>query len=107
MGIKFALVGSNLVVAYKEVKMFTLLLQLYPQGFVEFLIRSYFWFLDDVFHKRLDNFDTEPFYNMINNHDPDLTFIFENPFKSSNFLDISILIVENNLVFGIYYKPTN
>ena len=42
MGIKFALVGSNLVVAYKEVKMFALLLQLYPQGFVEFFIRSYF-----------------------------------------------------------------
>ena len=30
MGTKFAVVGSNLVVAHEEVKMFALLLQLYP-----------------------------------------------------------------------------
>ena len=44
---------------------------------------------------------------MINNLDPDLKFIFENPSKSLNFLDINIRIVENNLVFDIHYKPTN
>ena len=36
MGTKFEVVGSNLVVAYKEVKMFALLPQLYPQDFVDF-----------------------------------------------------------------------
>ena len=44
---------------------------------------------------------------MINNLNPDLKFSFENPSKSLNFLDISIQIVENNLVFDIHYKPTN
>ena len=44
---------------------------------------------------------------MINNLAPDLKFIFENPSKSLNFLDINIQIVENNLVFDIHYKPTN
>ena len=44
---------------------------------------------------------------MINNLDPDLKFIFENPSKSLNFPDINLQIVENNLVFDIYYKPTN
>ena len=43
---------------------------------------------------------------MINNLDPDLKFIFENPSESLNFLDINIHIVENNLVFDIHYKPT-
>ena len=57
MGTKFAVVGSNLVVAYEEVKMFALLPQLYPQDFVYFFIRNYFRFLDEVFHKWLDNFD--------------------------------------------------
>ena len=82
MGTKFAVVGSNLVVAYEEVKMLALLPQLYPQDFVNFFIRNYFRFLDDVFHKWLDNFYSEPFYSMINNLNPDLKFIFENPSKS-------------------------
>ena len=47
------------------------------------------------------------FYDMINNFDPDLKFIFENPSKSLNFLDINLQLVENYLVFYIYYKPVN
>ena len=90
MGTKFEVVGSNLVVAYEEVKMFALLPQLYPQYFVDTFIRNCFQFLDDVVHKWLDNFDTEPFHSMINNLDPDLKFIFENPSKSLNFLDNNI-----------------
>ena len=44
---------------------------------------------------------------MINKIDPDLKFIFSSPSKSLNFCDINLQIVENNLVFDIYYKPTN
>ena len=106
MGTKFAVVSTNSVVAYEEIKMFAVLPQLYPQDFVDFFIRNYFRFLDDVFYKWLDNFDIESFDSMINNLDPDLKFIFENPSKSLNFLDINIRIVENNLVFDIHYKPT-
>ena len=107
MGTKFAVVTSNLVVAYEEVKMFALLPQLYQQDFVDLFIQNYFRFLGDVFHKWLDNFDVELFYSIINNLDPDLKFVFENSSKSLNFLDINIQIVENNLVFDIHYKPTN
>ena len=53
MGTKFAVVGSNLVAAYKEIKLFALLPQVYPQDFVDFLLRNYFRFLDDIFHKWL------------------------------------------------------
>ena len=102
MRTKFAVVGNNLVVAYEKVKMFPLLPQLYPQDFVGFFTRNYFRFLDDVFHKWLDNFDIEPFYSMTNNLDSDLQFIFENPSKSLNFFDINTRIVENNLVFDIH-----
>ena len=107
MGTKFAVVGSNLVVAFEEIKMFALIPQLYQQDFVGFLIHNYFRFLDNIFHKRLENFDTEPLHNMINNLDPDLKFIFENLSKSLNLLDMNLQIVEYNLVFNIYYKPTN
>ena len=85
----------------------SLLPQSYPQDFVDFFIRNYFRFLDDVFQKWLDNFDIEPFYSMINNLVPDLKFIFENPPKSLNFVDINIQIVAINVVFYIHYKPTN
>ena len=50
MRTKFVVVGSNLVVAYKEIKLFTLLPQVYPQDFVDFLFQNYFRFLDDIFH---------------------------------------------------------
>ena len=73
--------------------MFALLPQLYPQDFGAFFIRNYFQFLDKVFHKQLENFDLEPFYNKIDNLDHDLQFIFENPSKSLNFLDINMRIV--------------
>ena len=84
-----------------------LLLSLYLQHFVDFFISNYFRFLDDIFHKWLDNFDIESFYSMINNLETDLKSIFENPSKSLNFLDINIRIVENNLVFDIHNQPTN
>ena len=107
MGTKFAVVGSSLVVAYKEIKLFALLPQVYPLDFVDFLLRNYFRFLDDIFHKWLENFDTKKSYYLINSPDEDLKFIFENPSRTLNFLDIQLKIVNDALVFDIYYKPTS
>ena len=104
---KFAVVGNNSVVACKEIKLFALLLEVYPKDFVDFFLRNYFRFLDDIFHKWLENFDIKQFYDLINSLDEDLKFIFENPSRTLNFLDIQLKIVNNTLVFDIYYKPTN
>ena len=49
MGTIFAVVGSNLTVAYFEEKIFVILPQIYPRHFDDFFIRNYFRFLDDVF----------------------------------------------------------
>ena len=59
MKTEFAFVGSNLIVAYEEIKIFALLPQLYLKDFVDFFTRNYFWFIDNVFHKWLENFDNE------------------------------------------------
>ena len=77
LGTKFSVVGSNLVVVYKEVKLFVFLDQLYPQDFVDFLLQNYFRFLDDIFHKLLENFDIKQFYDLINSLYGDLQFIFK------------------------------
>ena len=61
MGTIFAVAGSNLTVTYFEVKMFALLPQIYPRDFVDYFVRNYFRFLDDIFHTWLINFDIEPF----------------------------------------------
>ena len=106
MGTIFA-VGSNLTVAYFEVKMFALLPQIYPRDFVDYFVGNYFRFLDDIFHTWLINFDIEPFYKLINELDPDLKFIFDKLTTDINFLDINIKIVDNQLHFDIYHKPTN
>ena len=109
METKFPVVDSNLVIAYEEIKMFALLPQLYPQDFVDFFICNYFWFLDDVFHKWLENFHIEPFHYIIHNIHPDLKFIFQNLSKYLNFLDVNLnlQIVKNNVILDIYHKPTN
>ena len=85
MGTRFAVAGSNLVAAFEEINTFALLPQIYSQDFADFSIRNYFRFLDDIFHKWLENFYIETFYNMINRLDPDLKFIFENPSESLKF----------------------
>ena len=87
-GTKFAVVSSNLVVTYKDIRLFALLPQIYPKDFVDFLLRNHFRVLDDIFHKRLENFDIKQFYDLINSRDEDLKFIFENPSRTLNFLDI-------------------
>ena len=66
MGTVFAVVDSNLTVTYFEVKMFALLPQIYPRDFVDYFVRNYFRFLDDIFHTWLINFDIEPFYKLMN-----------------------------------------
>ena len=61
---------------------------------------------DEIFHKWLENWlDIKQFHDLINGLDEDLKFIFENP--SRTFLDIQVKIVNNTLVFYIYYEPTS
>ena len=62
---------------YFEEKMFAILPHIYPKGFIDFFIRNYLRFLDDVFHKWLMQFNIQDFYKIINELDPDLQFIFE------------------------------
>ena len=66
MGTIFVVVGSNLMVAYFEEKMFAILPQIYPKDFVNFFIRNYFQFSDDVFHKWLIKFNIQTFYKIMN-----------------------------------------
>ena len=89
------------MVAYKEVKLFALLAQAYPQDFVD-LLRSHFRFLDNTFHKLLQNVDIKQFCNSMNSSDEDLLFIFKNQSRTLNFPDVQLKVVGNTLVFDIY-----
>ena len=46
-------------------------------------------------------------HKSINELDSDLKFIFEKLTTDINFLDINIKIVDNQLHFDIYHRPTN
>ena len=89
------------MVAYKEVKLFAFLAQAYPQDFVD-LLQSYFRFLDNIFHKLLQNVDIKQFCNSMNSSDEDLLFIFKNQSRTLNFPDVQLKVVGNTLVFDIY-----
>ena len=106
MGTIFAVVGCSLTVAYFAVEMFAFLPQIYPRDFVDYFVCNYFRFMDDIFHIWIINFGIEPFYKLINELDPDLKFIFGKLTTDINFVDINIKIVDNQLHFDIYHKPT-
>ena len=107
MGTPAAVVGANLVVAFLEIKMFQIMPQLYPKDFVDFIIRSYFRFLDDIIHQWLDHFDIHELYELINSLDSDITFEMNEIATSADFLDITIKTEEDRLLFNVYHKPTN
>ena len=100
-------VGSNLVVAYLETRMFERLPEIFPQDFVDFFIRNYFRFIDDVIHKWLLGFDIEKFGEILNSLDEDLTWELEQIAKRVHYLDVYTRITTEGIVFDIYYKPTN
>ena len=106
-GTNFAVVGANLVVGFKEVKMFPLLTEIYPRNFVEWLITNYFRFLDDVCHKWLKTFDLEMFSKALNGMDADLQFIMDEIRDESHYLDVSMKKADGVIRFDIYHKPTN
>ena len=106
-GTTFAVVGANLVVAYKEVHLFQLIPEIYPREYVEWFISNYFRFLDDVCHKWLMNFDLEEFAKAINEMDKDLKFIMDAIMAESHYLDVKMKIIDNEVQFDIYHKPTN
>ena len=87
--------------------MFALLPQFYPKEFVSYFVLNYFRFCDDIFHTWLISFDIEPFWKLINELGPDLKFIFEKLTTDISFLDINIRIIDNQLHFDIYNKPTS
>ena len=81
--------------------MFAILPQIYPKDFVDFFIRNYFRFLDDVFHKWLIQFNIQDFYKLKNELDPDLQFIFVELTKNINFLDVNLKIINCILMYTI------
>ena len=107
MGTPAAVVYANLTVAYIEYKMFTKLPDLYPKDVVDFFIRNYYRFLDDIFFKWKNYFDISQIYELFENADPDIKFIFEELSTEQNFLDVKCKIADTQIKFDIYHKPTN
>ena len=85
MGTPFAVVYANLTVAYLEVKLFQKLPEIYSPDVVEFFIKNYFRFLDDVKYKWSNIIDITPLWTLFNNLDPNIEFIFEKLARNVNF----------------------
>ncbi len=107
MGTKAAVNCANLGVAFKEVKMFDTLPQLYPYDVARQIIENYFRFLDDVFYEWLKEFDVRPFQLSLNEMDPDLKFIFEDLADEQNYLDVNVKVDGYELKLDIFRKPTD
>lgn len=107
MGTPFAVVYANLTVAYLEITLFDRLPEIFPNDIAHFFFTNYFRFLDDVKYAWSKSIDVEPLWELFNNLDPDIKFIFESLSHSANFLDVKCSIENNKLDFDIYHKPTH
>ena len=107
MGAPCMVVVSNLVVAFLEKRMFAILPQVFPLDFVDFFIRNYFRFIDDVIHKWLSTFDIDLFRQILNNLDEDLQFELDQIARQAHYLDVHTSATDSIITFDIYYKPTN
>ena len=107
MGTKAAVQCANLAVAYLEIKMFAFLPTIYPQDFVDFIVRNYFRLLDDILHAWLSEFNITQFYEVFDSLDENLKFIFSELSKNTNFLDVKMQIENEHLVMDLYHKPTD
>ena len=74
---------------------------------MDFFVRNYFRFIDDVIHQWLANFDINVFGRILNKLDPDIKFELEQIARIVHYLDVIITACENGFKFDIYYKPTN
>ena len=74
-----AVAANNLTVDCFDITMFSFRPQIYPRHFVDFFIRNYLRFFDDVIHQWLGEFNFERFckLGLINELDPNLQYIFE------------------------------
>ena len=86
---------------YFEERMFAILPQIYPKDFVDFFIRNYLRFLDDIFHKWLMQFNIQDFYKIINELDQIYNLFSNNLTQNKNFLDISLKIINCILMYTI------
>ena len=107
MGAPAMVVGSNLVVAFLEKRMFSILPQVFPRDFVDFFIRNYFRYIDDVIHQWLSNFDINSLGEIFNDLDPGIQFELDQLSRHVHYLDVYTTVTETHIIFDIYYKPTN
>ena len=107
MGTPAVVIYANLTVAYIKSKIFERLPELYPTDVVNLFVSNYFRFLDDVFFKWREGFDISLLYELFENIDPHIKFIFEKLSTEQHFLDVKCSIEGTQINFDIHYKPTN
>ena len=107
MGTPVAVIYGNLTVACIESKMFERLPELYPTDVVNLFVSNYFRFLDDVFFKWREGFDVSLLYELFENIDPHIKYIFEKLSTEQHSLDVKSSIEGKQINVNIHYKPTN
>ena len=75
--------------------------------FVDFFIKSYFRFIDDVIHQWWTDFDINLFGQILKDLDPDLKYELDQIACHAHYMDYSITATHNAIFFDVYYKPTN
>ena len=91
MGSNVSVIFAILFMAYLEIHIYQNVRQMYPQDYAEYLIKAWKRFIDDCFLIWNKKFDFTPFFYMVNNLDPSITFTTEEDNKALPFLDIMVI----------------
>ena len=74
MSIKAAFVYGNLTYGYSKVKLSNKLPEIFSHGILDFFLKNYFKYLDDVKYNWIESIDVSELMNSLN---PDIKFVFE------------------------------
>ena len=108
MGTKMAPTYANLVLAYLEENLYSKVNETKGTEFMEFIQTNFLRYLDDCFIIWPNSkYNIDEFTKDLNNMHPKLNFIQESSLNEIPFLDIKVLLNNNQVSTDIYYKPTD
>ena len=99
---------ANLVMAFLETKLYSLVLQQFGQEIQTYVIKNWFRFLDDGIILWKKSFgDIIPFINILNSLNSNLSFTYECNDEKISFLNVLLYKENNSLKTDIFYKKTD
>ncbi len=107
MGTKMAPSYVNLVLAYLEEKMYSDIKSKHTEEYSSYIKDNFLRYLDDCFIIWCNKWNIDTFHSCLNSQHSHLKYTMEQSASQIPFLDIKVLLQNDEIKTDIYYKPTD